>query len=99
MELCSCITRIINRDNTLTEIIIRPSCLTACNVYQPHESDDIDSIEAEENSINHDMNDLNGEFSGSREWFTLLGVIIAKLTNLTQLTFDGIDPDASVFGP
>ena len=54
MDLWQCIiTRIINRDNTLIEIIIRPSCLTACNIYEPHESDDIDSIGAEENSINH----------------------------------------------
>jgi hypothetical protein len=76
----------------LTEIIIKPSCLAACNIYEPHESDDIAS-EAEEKSIKNDIYNLHGEFSGCREWFEVLGVIIAKLSNLTQLTFDGIDPD------
>ena len=85
MELSTCITRILHRDNTLTEIIIKPSCLAACNIYEPHELD--------ENFMNADIYNLHGEFSGSREWFELLGVIIAQLSNLTQLTFDGIDPD------
>ena len=30
-----------------------------------------------------------------RELLTFLGVMIANLTNLTQLTFDGVDPDAA----
>ena len=34
---------------------------------------------------------LNGEFSGSRDWFASLGVMISKLPNLTQLTFDELD--------
>ena len=37
--------------------------------------------------------DLNMEYSGSREWFTNLGFMFARLTNLTQLTFDGLDPE------
>ena len=95
IELGSCLTRIIHRDNTLTNVIIKPSCLTACNIYEPNESDDVDSVDAEENSINRAIYDLNVEVSGSREWFTFLGVMIANLTNLTQLTFDGVDPDAA----
>ncbi len=82
MELGSCISCVIHQDNTLTNIIIRPTCLTACASYEPNKSDDVDSIEAEENSINHDVYKLNSEVSGSREWFTYLGSMIAKLTNL-----------------
>ncbi len=33
------------------------------------------------------------ETSGSREWFLYLGCMIAQLTNLTQLTYDGLDPE------
>ena len=33
------------------------------------------------------------ESSGSRVWFTTLGCMIAQLTNLTQLTYDGLDPE------
>jgi hypothetical protein len=79
----------------LTNIIIRPSCLTVCSNYEPDESDNVDSIEAEENCINERIYFLNGEFSGSREWFTSLGVMISRLPNLAQLTFDGLDIDAS----
>ncbi len=82
MELGSCISRIIHRDDTLTNIIIRPTCITACSNYEPEESDNVDSIEAEENSINERIYFLNGEFSGSREWFTNVGVKISKLRNL-----------------
>ena len=78
----SCICQIIHRDNTLTNIIIRPTCITACSNYEPEESDDIDSIEAEENSINERIYFLNGKFSGSREWFANVGVMISKLPNL-----------------
>ena len=94
MELGLCLPRIIHRDNTLTNIIIRPSCLKACDDYEPDESDDVDSIEAEENSINRHIYDLNCEVNGTREWFEVLGSMIAKLTNLNQLTFDGVDPNA-----
>ena len=82
MELGSCISRIIHRDDTLTNIIIRPTCITACSNYEPEESDDVDSIEAEENSINERIYFLNGKFSGSREWFANVGVMISKLPNL-----------------
>jgi hypothetical protein len=94
MELGLCLPRIIHRDNTLTNIIIRPSCLEACDDYEPDESDDVDSIEADENSINRHMYDLNSWVNGTREWFEVLGSMIAKLTNLNQLTFDGVDPNA-----
>ena len=100
MELGLCLFRIIHRDITLTNIVIRPSCLEACDDYEPGESDDVDSIEAEENSVNRHSRsvnchiyDLNYEISGTREWFEVLGSMIANLTNLTQLTFDGIDPN------
>jgi hypothetical protein len=83
MELGSCIARDIHRDDTLTNIIIRPTCLIACEEYEPNESDDDnDSIDC-----------LNMEASGSREWFCNLGYMFARLTNLTQLTFDGLDPE------
>ena len=85
MELGSCIARINHRDSTLTNVIVRPSCLIACSDYEPNESDyddDNDSLDA-----------LNLEVRGSREWFGNLGVKFARLTNLTQLTFDGLDPD------
>ena len=93
MELGRCLVRIIHRDITLTNIVIRPSCLQACDNYEPDEADDVDSIEAEENSVNRHIYDLNYETSGTREWFEVLGSMIAKLTNLNQLTFDGIDPE------
>ena len=100
MELGRCLVRIIHRDITLTNIVIRPSCLQACDNYEPDEVDDVDSIEAEENSVNRHSRsvnrhiyDLNYEISGTREWFEILGSMIAKLTNLNQLTFDGIDPE------
>jgi hypothetical protein len=83
MELGSCITRIIHRDDTLTNIIITPTCLIACEEYEPNESDDDDEY----------LVALNMETSGSREWFLYLGCMIAQLTNLTQLTFDGLDPE------
>ncbi len=79
MELGLCISRIIHRDNTLTNIIITPTCLTACSNYEPEESDDVDSIEAEENSINERIYFLNGDVSGSREWFADIGVMISIL--------------------
>ncbi len=94
MELGSCIARVIHRDDTLTNIIIRPTCLIACEEYEPNESDDDDdSIDAEENSINRNIYDLNMQTSGSRDWFCNLGYMFARLTNLTQLTFDGLDPE------
>jgi len=83
MELGSCITRIIHQDDTLTNIIITPTCLTACEEYEPNESDDDDE----------DLDALNMETSGSRMWFRYLGYMIAQLTNLTQLTYDGLDPE------
>ncbi len=33
MELGSCISRIIHRDSTLTNIFIRPTCITSCSNY------------------------------------------------------------------
>ena len=94
MHLGSCISSIIHQDRTVTELIIMPSCLTACDSYEPNESDDVDSINSDENSINNDIYKINDEESGSREWFSLLGVIIAKLTKLTRITFDQVDQDA-----
>ena len=94
MELGLCLPCIIHRDNTLTNIVIRLSCLEACDNYEPDESDDVDSVDAEENSINRDIYNLICEASGSTEWFEVLGVMIAKLPNLNQLTFDGVDPNA-----
>ena len=83
MELGSCIARVIHRDDTLTNVIIRPTCLIACSDYEPNESDDDnDSLDA-----------LNMELSGSSDWFHNLGFKFVRLTNLTQLTFDGLDPD------
>jgi len=93
MELGLCLFRIIHRDITLTNIVIRPSCLEACDDYEPGKSEDVDSIEAEENSVNRHIYDLNCEINGTREWFEVLGSMIANLTNLNQLTFDGIDPE------
>jgi hypothetical protein len=94
MELGSCIACVIHRDDTLTNIIIRPTCLLACEEYEPKESDDdCDSIDAEDNSINGNIYDLNMQTSGSRDWFCNLGYKFARLTNLTQLTFDGLDPE------
>jgi hypothetical protein len=95
MELGSCISRIIHRDSTLTNIIIRPTCITSCSNYEPNKSDNVDSIDAEKNSINEHIYFLNGEFSGSREWFANVGVMISKLPNLAQLTFDGLNIHAS----
>ena len=93
MVLGSCIPRVVHRDNTLTNIIITPTCITACDEYDIKEDDDVDSIGAEENSINRNIYKLNSELSGSREWFSALGVMIGKLPNLAQLTFDGLDTD------
>lgn len=95
MELGLCISRIIHRDDMLTSIIIRTSCLTVCSNYEPDESDDVDSIDADENSINKNIYFLNSEFSGSRDWFASLGVMISKLPNLAQLTFIELDIHAS----
>ena len=83
MELGSCIDRIIHQDDTLTNIIIRPTCLIACSNYEPNQSDE----------DNDSLDGLNLERSGSREWFCNLGIMFGRLTNLTQLTFDGLDPD------
>ena len=93
MRLGSCLSGIIHRDITITRIVISPSCLEMCNLYEPDEEDDVDSIEAEENSVNGRIFDLNSERFGSREWFEVLGGMIAKLTNLKKLTLDGIDPE------
>ena len=81
MELGLCIACVIHRDDTLTNVIIRPTCLIACSDYEPNESDD----------DNDNLDALNMELSGSREWFLNLGFKFARLTNLTQLTFDGLD--------
>ena len=89
MELGRCLVGIIHRDITLTNIVIRPSCLQACDIYEPVKADDVDSLEPEENSVNCHIYDLNYEISGTREWFEVLGSMIANLTNLNQLTFDG----------
>ena len=83
MELGSCIAHVIHQDDTLTNIIITPTCLIACEEYEPNESDDDDDS----------LYALNMEASGSREWFLYLGYMFAQLTNLTQLTFDGLDPE------
>jgi len=83
MELGSCIDSIIRRDRTLTNIIIKPTCLIACSNYEHDESDD----------DNDSLDGLTRECSGSREWFCTLGVMFGRLPNLTQLTFDGLDPN------
>ena len=85
MELGSCIDPVIHQDDTLTNIIIKPSCLIACSNYEPTQSDD-------------DNDSLDGlttatERSGSRNWFHYLGVMFGRLPNLTHLTFYGLDPD------
>ncbi len=80
MELGSCIARVIHRDDTLTNIIITPTCLIACEEYEPNESDDDDDS----------LYALNMEASGSREWFLYLGYMFSQLTNLTQLTYNGL---------
>jgi hypothetical protein len=79
MELGKCISRVIHQDNRMTSIIITFGCLDDCLCYSPDKSDDVDSIEAEESSINECISILNGHKSGTREWFTNLGVMIAKL--------------------
>ena len=93
MELGQCLSRIIHRDITLTKIVIRPSCLEACENYDPDEADEVDSIKAEESSVNRHIYDLNSEFYNSKEWYEVLGSMIAKLTNLNHLTIDGIYPE------
>ena len=68
MELGLCFPRIVQRDGTLTTIIIRPSCLGACDNYDS----DGDSVDSEENSVNRYISNLNSEAlvlgSGSRSW-------------------------------
>ena len=81
MELGSCITRIIHRDDTLTNIIVRPTCLIACSDYEPNVR------------VRDSLDGLHLQVCGSTEWFGILGVKFARLTNLTQLTFDGLDPE------
>ena len=83
MKLESCIDDIIHQDESLTNIIIRPTCLIACSNYEPNRS----------NENNDNFDGLTTEHSGSREWFCTLGVMIGRLSNLTQLTFDGLNPD------
>jgi hypothetical protein len=95
MKLGSCISQIVHQDDTLTNIIIKPTCVIACSIYEPDESDNVDSIESEENSINERIYFLNDECSGSREWFANLSVMISKLPNLAKLTFDGLNIHAS----
>jgi hypothetical protein len=56
----------------------------ACEEYEPNESDDDD---------NNSLYALNMEASGSREWFLYLGYMFGQLTNLTQLTFNGLYPE------
>ena len=73
MELGSYIDRIIRKDDTLTNIIIRPTCLIACLDYEPNKSDE----------NNDSLDGLNLERSGSREWFCNLGIMFGRLTNLT----------------
>lgn len=102
MELSSCVSQIIHRDQTLRELIINQSCLTACAIcFEPddedyhdrNDNDDIVSVRAKE--INRIISDLNLEVSGSREWYTILGEMIAKLPNLIHITIDGVDPESS----
>jgi hypothetical protein len=107
MELGSCIARVIHRDDTLTNIIITPTCLIACedyepNIiinYEPNESvDDNERIDEEyepeeSDDDNNILDALNMNASGSREWFYYFGYMFAQLNNLTQLTFDGLDPE------
>ncbi len=73
MELGSCITRIIHQDDTLTNIIITPTCLIACEEYEPNESDDDDEY----------LVALNMETSGSREWF-LYFFFVCVITRVTS---------------
>ena len=73
MELGSYIDRIIRKDDTLTNIIIRPTCLIACLDYEPNKSDE----------NNDSLDGLILERSGSREWFCNLGIMFGRLTNLT----------------
>ena len=82
MKLGLCLNPVIHQDDTLTNIIITPACLDACSDWEPSQSD-------EENES------LDGLTccSSNREWLCNLGVRIGKLTNLTHLTFDGLDPD------
>jgi hypothetical protein len=77
--LGSCIRRVVHRDNTLTNIIITPTCITACNEYVIEGDDDVDKLFC--------------DMIGSIEWFNLFGFTIGILPNLTQLTFDGLDTD------
>ena len=80
-ELGSCIARIIHGDDTLTKIIVRPTCLIACSDYEPNVR------------VSDSLDGLHLQVCGSTEWFGILGVKFAGLTNLTQLTFDGLNPD------
>ncbi len=95
MELGSCISRIIHQNYTQTSIYINPICITACSNYEPDESDNVDSIDEEENSINLCIYFLNDEYSGSRGWFANFSVMISKLPNLAKLTLDGLNIHAS----
>jgi len=94
MELGPCLPRIIHRDITLTNIVISLSDLEACDDYEPDASDDVDSVDAEKNSVNGHIYDLLSYVNGSRDWFEVLGSMIANLPNLNELTFDGVDPYA-----
>ena len=84
MKLGLCLNRVIHQDDTLTNIIITPACLDACSDWEPSQSDE----------ENESLDGLTTTArSGDREWLCNLGVRLGKLTNLTHLTFDGLDPD------
>jgi hypothetical protein len=91
MELGSCISQIIHQDDTLTNIIIKPTCIPACSNYELDEPDEVDSIDEEDNSINECIYFLNDKYSGSREWFANFSIMISKLPNLAKLTFDQLN--------
>jgi hypothetical protein len=92
MEVAAILSRILHRDITLAGIVISLSFLEACDNYEPDAADDVDSVDAEENSVNGRIYDLNSYVNGTRDWFEVLGSMIANLPHLNNLTFDGIDP-------
>jgi hypothetical protein len=94
MEVATILSRILHRDITLTGIVISLSFLEACDNYASDAADDVDSVDAEENSVNGRIYDLLSYVNGNRDWFEVLGSMIANLPNLNELTFDGVDPNA-----
>jgi len=86
MEVATILSRILHRDVTLTGIVISLSFLEACDNYASDAADAVDSVDAEEN-----IYDLLSYVNGNRDWFEVLGSMIANLPNLNVLTFDGVD--------